>query len=310
MPRVFVYGTLRRHEPNAFRLNEAVWLARQAWVSGRLYDTGCGYPALVLDVRSVRSSASSHTGRVYGELVEVSEKALAALDALEGYAEGRRDNHYDRVSVCVHTDTGETEAFAYVYPEERATGLKPIAFGDWKVYRHLPDPTKEASAGSATDRQADGSDTWLYFAYGSCMDDRRFETDGVRELFRDVVGRGVLRGHTLAFTRRSQADGMGRADIVETGAPHDVVEGKVYRIGRQALRYLYDREGVRGGAYRPTFVDLEIGGETVTDVITFTVVEKGPETPPPPHYAEEILRGARGFVSEKYYEFLLNKCRI
>jgi len=300
MHLVFAYGTLRRHESNARLLADAERVAEQAWVHGTLYDTGCGYPALVCD-----SSPGNVPKKVYGELIRVTDEQLAALDELEGYQEGSSDNHYERVVGVVHTDREDLEAYLYVYPPERAHGLAPIRSGDWKCYLRLPDP-EEASVQSADEREGegDGKRSWLYFAYGSCMDDQRFRQCGVHEWFQDVIGRGVLRGYEIAFTHKSAQDGTGRADILETGG---VVEGRVYRIGRRALAYLYAREGVREGAYRPTFVDVEVDGRKLTDVLTFTVVDKATETPPPDWYAEEILRGAWGVVSPEYYQYLVEK---
>lgn len=293
---VFVYGTLRRHEANAHLLEKAEIVAEQAWVFGTLYDTGNGYPALVL-----KMPASDTGTKVYGELYRVTAQQLAALDELEGYREGRADNLYERVVATVHTDTGDYDAFLYVFPARRAEGLLPIRWGDWKCHRLLPDPSL---GGSWTEDDEDGAPTWHYFAYGSCMDSERFETDGVAHWFQDVVGRGVLKGYELTFTHRSLSDGQGRADILETGG---VVEGKVYRIGRAALEYLYRREGVGGQVYRPTFVDVKVEGQMLQDVLTFVVVNKTEETPPPDEYAEELVRGAQTVVSPGYYQWLMEK---
>ncbi|WP_331713711.1 gamma-glutamylcyclotransferase family protein [Lentibacillus sp. JNUCC-1] len=95
-----------------------------------------------------------------------------------------------------------------------------IKGGDWKVHHLIKQPS------------------FLYFAYGSCMDDARFKAQQADQFFTDVLGQGVLKGYTLRFTRK-QHDG-GRADIVEEGG---VVEGKVYRVTPEVLPYLYKREG-------------------------------------------------------------------
>lgn len=91
-------------------------------------------------------------------------------------------------------------------------------------------------------------------------------------------------------------DGMGRADIVEEGGR---VEGKVYNIPVRALKeYIYRREGVPF-AYRPTFVTLDLNGKKV-QALTFVVNNKSEETAPPEWYKEEILRGAEGYLSDRY----------
>lgn len=269
---VFVYGTLRKNDINHHLLQHAICKSRQCWTYGALYDTGCGYPAMIDDA----------TNRVYGELYEVNEEELRQLDLLEDFEEGRNDNLYDRVIKPIFTETGAFDALVYVFNEQQATNLNLIDFGDWKCHRYLQE------------------DELLYFAYGSCMDDERFRSQGVDQLFTDVVGCGVLKHHKLSYSLNFP-DG-GRADMMEEVDSH--VEGKVYKIGKKALDYLFDREGVHTHLYRPAFVEVEINGVVHHHVLTFFVIEKGTETPPPEHYAIEILRGAKGVVSEEYYKKL------
>ncbi|UOF89117.1 gamma-glutamylcyclotransferase [Fodinisporobacter ferrooxydans] len=84
---------------------------------------------------------------------------------------------------------------------------------------------------------------FLYFAYGSCMDDERFKLHRVDGLFMDVFGCGLLHGYSFRFTRKAYEGG--HANIVEcTSSFGGTVEGKVYRIGQAALTYLHEREGV------------------------------------------------------------------
>lgn len=151
---------------------------------------------------------------------------------------------------------------------------------------------------------SDGNMT-LYFAYGSCMDDVRLLAHGVNHLFQDVVGRGVLNGYRLAFTRRTGEHAY--ADIIPD--PENRVEGKVYRLPPPAVDYLDEREG-RGTAYDRIWLEVEVNGVTVSPVLTYTVIDKcEPELPPPKRYAEEILRGAKGTVSPRYLESLRKRLR-
>lgn len=306
---VFVYGTLRRHEINFYLMNGAVPVAGQAWTFGELYDTGNGYPAMRL----------SDTSRVYGELYRVDDEQLKRLDQLEDYEEGSPDNLYERIRRPVYTDRGEVEAWLYIANPAELFRLH-IPSGDWKVHRILT-PLSEPEANTridADDHAAHRSepklqfplpetpDRPLYFAYGSCMDDVRFRQRGVDHLFRDVKGRGILSGYELRFTWRS-SDGMGRANLHETTDEQSVVEGKVYEISAEALRYLYEREGAFK-AYRPAFVDVTVDGNVYKDVLTFLVINKEPhELAPPVEYAEEILRGAKSCVSDHYYKQLQMK---
>ncbi len=262
---IFVYGTLRKHEGNHGFLVNAECLAQQCWTHGLLYDTGLGYPGMVAD---------DH-GRVYGELYQVTEEELKAIDGLEGYEQGRRNNLFERVRRPIYTDWGIKEAFVYLLGDVNQGNQIPVAHGDWKC-RNLLD-----------------KNVLLYFAYGSCMDDERFRLHGVDSLFQNILGKGKLKGYCLRYTHHSSADGMGRADMVER---EGLVEGKVYQIQQEALQYLFQREGVHCNAYRPAMIDLEIDGEQVKDVLTFFVVNKKEEVAPPNHYALEILRGGQGYL--------------
>jgi gamma-glutamylcyclotransferase (GGCT)/AIG2-like uncharacterized protein YtfP len=272
---LFVYGTLRRHENNHHFLEGARCLAEQAWVNGELYDTGYGYPTLEL----------IENGKVYGELYEVSKSLLPHLDSLEDYVEGREVNLYDRTFTTVHTDIGHTKAFVYAHVGETYK-LQKIKHGDWKLHTFM----------EARPQQV------YYFAYGSCMDNDRFQKAGVDQYFQNIVGAATLRGYSMKYLFRV-SDG-GRADIVEDGG---VTEGVVYLSPYDAVEYLFTREGFYGGWYRPTFVDVEMKGELLKDVLTFHVYNKMSEQLPPDHYSTEILRGAKGRVSEPYYRYLVSE---
>ncbi|WP_099363676.1 gamma-glutamylcyclotransferase [Fredinandcohnia onubensis] len=269
MKNMFVYGTLRKGEGNAHYLKEATRLAEQCWTNGELYDTGYGYPA-------VKQSRSS---RVYGELYTVTDLELRQIDQLEGFREGRENNLYERVEQMVYTDKGPVTAYVYIAGQSNLLNNR-IPDGDWKEYRLL---NKQRG-------------TVLYFAYGSCMDHKRFIEKGVDHYFQNMVGVGVLDNYSLRFTRKSKVDGMGRADIVEESGQ---VEGKVFEIPVEALKnYLYQREGAPN-AYRATFVTIKLNGKD-TQAITFTVKNKNEETAPPADYEDEILSGAKGYLSEDY----------
>lgn len=270
---LFVYGTLRKHQGNHHLLAGSKCIAEQAWTEGQLFKSKSGLPILV----------ASAGGRVYGELFEVNHRELESLDRLEGYLSPGQKNHYDRVEKNIHTDCGSHNAFVYVIPNrKKRMEMVRIEGGDWRVYRLL----KESS-------------NFLYFAYGSCMDHERFKSAGVDHHFQMIKGCGILDGYHLRFTRRS-VDG-GRADIVEEGGR---VEGKVYEVTADCLEYLYDREGVSFGYYRPALVDIKLNSLTVVNVFTFVVVDKEEETAPPAHYLNEIVRGGSGLVTEPYLEEL------
>lgn len=272
--RVFVYGTLRQHESNHYLLKEARCVSRQCWTNGIIYDIGYRYPVMVV----------STSKRVYGEVYEVTAQQFERLDMLEGYKGEGKDNLYERITQVVHTDFDTIEAYVYVYSPANIYELDEIMFGDWKCNRYLQ------------------QDELLYFAYGSCIDNKRFQLAGVKHQFERVLGCGVAKNYSLAYTRKAH-DG-GRADLIESAA---YVEGKVYHISRETLTYLYQREGVTAHIYRPAFIDVTIAGKTYRNVLTFLVVDKAEEAAPPIHYVTEILRGAKGFVSDSYYQKLVDE---
>ncbi|GHH96937.1 gamma-glutamylcyclotransferase [Neobacillus kokaensis] len=267
---VFVYGTLRKHEGNHGLLLGAECVRRQCWTRGRMFDSTLGYPFL----------AASEENKVYGELYKVDDRQLQALDGLEGYYGPGKNNYYNRGEQLIHTDTESYMAFVYTLPEDQEPqNMRQIEDGDWCVDRFLREQNQ----------------SYYYFAYGSCMDHERFQQAGVDHFFQKVIGKGVLDGYQLQFTIRS-LDG-GRADIVEKGG---TVEGIVYEIPAEALAYLYRREGVSVGCYRPAVIELTINGTVVKNVLTFIVVNKEEESAPPEHYAEEIFRGGSGYLSDSY----------
>jgi gamma-glutamylcyclotransferase (GGCT)/AIG2-like uncharacterized protein YtfP/cation transport regulator ChaC len=271
---VFVYGTLRQHEPNHPLMSGAELVSEQAFIFGQLWDTGCSYPAVLTHPQS----------KVYGELYRINPEILSRLDRLEGYFGPGGSNHYDRVEQIVYSNDKSYSAYIYVYPQAPEHG-ESFASGDWKREKWLMDQAQ-----------------FYYFAYGSCMDTSRFKRDGVDHLFQNAAGCGILKDYVLKYTRKA-SDGWGRADIVEcTGGK---VEGKLYEIGKGALGYLFEREGVDSNVYRPTFITIESRGEKLPNVLAFTVIDKQPEDVyPPDWYLEEILRGAKNLVSEEYYQQL------
>jgi gamma-glutamylcyclotransferase (GGCT)/AIG2-like uncharacterized protein YtfP len=268
---VFVYGTLRKNEGNHHLLRDAVCIARQCWTEGQLYDSLSGFPFLV----------QSTGAKVYGELYRINDLQLLTLDQLEGYQGLGKYNLFDRKEQMICTDSGRYKAFLYVLPDRKQTkNMKMIKSGDWSV-----------------DILLKKKKPILYFAYGSCMDHDRFQQAGVNHHFQNVKGCGILDGYQLRFTRRSH-DG-GRADIVESEGK---VEGKIYEISSEVLPYLYKREGVNSGCYRPALVDLTLNGKPLHHVLTFVVINKETETAPPNHYVKEIFRGGKGYLSESYLE--------
>ncbi len=122
---LFVYGTLRPGDVRWHFLQPFV--TDEGWpdtIRGRLFDTGLGYPAAVVDERA--APGGTIVGRTYPLLEASLSQALDVLDAEESTVAGL----YRRVVVTTHTGT---TAFTYEYGD--GLELWPIEGGDW-LARH------------------------------------------------------------------------------------------------------------------------------------------------------------------------------
>jgi gamma-glutamylcyclotransferase (GGCT)/AIG2-like uncharacterized protein YtfP len=129
----------------------------------------------------------------------------------------------------------------------------------------------------------------LYFAYGSNMDATLMECHcpGHR-----CVGVAELRGHRLAFTRRSKRTGTGVADIV--AAPGESVWGVLYELDDSQLAAIDEKEG-NGWAYRRKAVDVLLQDGSVEHAAhAYAVIAPDDaHVPPSAEYLGLILTAAR-----------------
>jgi gamma-glutamylcyclotransferase (GGCT)/AIG2-like uncharacterized protein YtfP len=110
---LFVYGTLKRGGSNHHVLASEKFLAFARTQPGyRMFDVG-GHPGLVPD--------STATHAIEGELWEVRDAALAALDEFEGVDE----NYYRREPIALAAPHEHQRADAYIFARETA-GLREI----------------------------------------------------------------------------------------------------------------------------------------------------------------------------------------
>ncbi|WP_052158812.1 gamma-glutamylcyclotransferase, partial [Halobacillus sp. BBL2006] len=224
--KVFVYGSLCKNLENHHYLKNSKLISEQAWVYGELFSDSSYYPVLIKNTYS----------KTFGELYEVDEATLEKLDRLEGFSEHDPNSLFLREKTTVFSLNQTTEAYTYFYPHKPAGA--PVPHGNWKVARMIK------------------KDKLHYFAFGSCMDNERFRTGKVDHLFQNVLGCGTLSGYDLTFSHHTP-DG-GRADIVEDELGKRKVEGLVYEVSQEALKYLYQREGVYREGYRPVVVDVQL----------------------------------------------------
>ena len=116
MTKIFTYGTLLAGEPNhrVLRGSRCVGPARTP-PRFKLVDLG-SFPGML---------AEGNTA-VLGELYEVDDDVLAALDRLEGHP-----RFYLRAPIVL---TGWMRAETYFIPALRATGRPTIASGCWRTW--------------------------------------------------------------------------------------------------------------------------------------------------------------------------------
>jgi gamma-glutamylaminecyclotransferase len=111
--KVFVYGSLKRGEGNHAVLGSARFV-REATTEPRFTVVAQEtYPAMI----------EGGTTAVHGEVFEIDEPMLAALDAFEGHPD-----YYRRITLAL--DDG-SEAFAYVRNHADVAGRQPIISGRW-----------------------------------------------------------------------------------------------------------------------------------------------------------------------------------
>ncbi len=114
--RVFVYGTLLSGHRN-HRLLEGAKLVGKARTHPRFTLVSMGhFPAMVAEGTTV----------VSGEVYEVNDERLKALDHLEGYPD-----FYDRRTIYLHD---ATQALAYLLNRDQVHGRQEIPTGNWALY--------------------------------------------------------------------------------------------------------------------------------------------------------------------------------
>jgi gamma-glutamylcyclotransferase (GGCT)/AIG2-like uncharacterized protein YtfP len=134
----------------------------------------------------------------------------------------------------------------------------------------------------------------LYFAYGSNMDWERI-TMRDRAPSAQFLLRATLPKHRLQFTRHSQKQNTGTADIVSDSG--SVVWGVIFHIDDGDSDTLDSAEGVNSGAYRREQVTVFAENDSSRSLVrvrTYVVCEKKSEHQPPARwYLDHILKGAR-----------------
>jgi len=134
----------------------------------------------------------------------------------------------------------------------------------------------------------------IYFAYGSNMDWERI-TAPDRAPSAQFLLRATLPEHELRFTRRSDKQRTGTADVVPQAG--SLVWGAVFHVEDQDSDRLDSAEGVNSGAYRREHVTVFLENDRSRPLLrvrTYVVCQKKSEHQAPAQwYLDHILKGAR-----------------
>ncbi len=128
---------------------------------------------------------------------------------------------------------------------------------------------------------------FYYFAYGSCMCPVDLKRSLGEPTHPYVVGPATLHSYRLGFFFHFQPRNCGVLDIHPD--PQASVEGVLYRLPWR----LSDRLDAREEGYRHEHVTIHHSGQAISNVRTYTVVNKSTqEYAPNEWYCNVVMRGA------------------
>ncbi len=117
--KIAVYGSLKRGFYNHRIIEPAVINCQKCTITGRLFDTGSGYPAFTADTSGYP---------VQAELMTLDARILYVVDMLEGHPRFyRRD-----LLTCTLENGNQEEAFVYTMPDIMTKHMQEITSGEWK----------------------------------------------------------------------------------------------------------------------------------------------------------------------------------
>ena len=135
------------------------------------------------------------------------------------------------------------------------------------------------------------SETFYYFAYGSCMCPVDLKRTLQEEAYPYIVAPATLPCYRLGFYHRSPRRNCGVLDVVPDASAS--VIGVLYQLPNRFSEALDIREEVPTQGYRREEVSVQCQGKWYHNVRTYTVVNKLPqEIPPNEWYFHVVLRGA------------------
>jgi len=121
MSRVFVYGTLMSGFENHYHLTESEKIGKGFTLSK--YHLTASFIPFLSEIESDKSNY------IYGEVYEVNDECLRALDLLEGHPA-----FYQRKEVDIRLDNGAVEK-CWVYFNNDQVGHTNIVSGNYYIWR-------------------------------------------------------------------------------------------------------------------------------------------------------------------------------
>lgn len=142
----------------------------------------------------------------------------------------------------------------------------------------------------------------LYFAYGRNMHARAMDVACPGHRF---LGAAELRGHRLAFTRRSARTGTGVADIL--AEPGHSVWGALYELESEGALAALDLKEGAGWAYARRAVLVHGLDGAARQAFAYAVIEPdAAHVSPSQDYAQALLDGARERGLPAFYRAALS----
>lgn len=203
---LFVYGSLMYGFALHFYLKHAHFVGRGFIKGYTLYNLGF-YPCIV-----------HGTGKVFGEVYEVNNKTLAAIDKVEGVDDQVPSmGLYIRESTTAYFDDYKEEVETYVYNQPLPKNSKLIESGDYLRYI--------GSGGKIN-----------YFAYGANTNIRRMNERGIKII---SMYAAKLFGYSLKFNKKCDSSCCANIERDHDG----VTYGVLYQLPFFALHELDRFEG-------------------------------------------------------------------
>ncbi|MCT0213528.1 MULTISPECIES: gamma-glutamylcyclotransferase [unclassified Synechococcus] len=258
---VFVYGTLKRGEPNHGWLRGARFLGRRRLPGVRMHDLG-PYPMAVPAAGEEQKGKPGRLPLIHGELFRVDAAGLAGLDRLEDVP-----NDYRRLRLVL---SDGMPAWVYLGRAEQVIGAAPVPLGDWGTK-----PVFSYGSNLCPDQLAARCKGWDGSGQVARLEGWRWGISKVRS-----PGRG------------SGQPGEGAAGIQSDPGAH--CWGVVHHLGPADQHALDRHEGVAAGHYRTqTLTVTTLQGECFP-VSTYVPTPEwsADGLRPSPDYADRIRRGS------------------